>query len=210
MKKNTSIIAGSTVLFLVIAASYLWFDRALIDYFLAVKGNVFYQIFRQITILGESQWYLAGGLLIWLVYRKINSRTAAGGLLLLSSVAISGIMVNIIKVFVGRSRPRLFIHEQIYGFDAFNIEYVWLSFPSGHAATALGAASALALLFPRFSTAFYSAGAVIAFSRIILTQHYLSDVIAGSVLGLATTFLFYRFYFRKTMHEPPIRESSAN
>jgi membrane-associated phospholipid phosphatase len=162
-----------------------------------------YQIFKQITRLGESQWYLAGGLLLWLFYRKKDLHTAGGGLLLLSSVALSGIIANILKCLLGRARPRLYVHEQIYGFDFFHIEYAWLSFPSGHSATALGAASAMALIFPRYKIFFYLVGVIVAASRIILAQHWLSDVIAGSILGLATTILLYNKYFRKTMYDKP-------
>lgn len=201
MTKTVSAITGSIILFFLCAASYIWLDRPLTDIFLELKGSVFYQTFKQITKLGESQWYLGGGLLLWLFFRKKDPRKAGGGLLLLSSVALSGIAVNILKSILGRARPRLYIHEQVYGFDFFHIEYAWLSFPSGHSATALGAASALALIFPRYKTVFYIAGITIAASRIILTQHYLSDVLAGSFLGLATTLLLYQQHFRKTMHE---------
>ena len=207
MSKTVSTITGLTILLLFCTASYVWLDKPLIDFFLNYKETAFHQTFKQITKLGESQWYLVGGLLLWLFYRKKDSLQAGGGLLLLTSVAVSGIAVNILKSILGRARPRLYIHEQIYGFDFFHIEYAWLSFPSGHSATALGAASALALIFPRYKTAFYTAGIIIAASRIVLAEHYLSDVIVGSFLGLATTLLLYQQHFRKTMHEQPLDNS---
>lgn len=201
MSKTASVITGIAIIILVCASSYVWLDRPVTDFFLDLRESMLYQIFKQITRLGESQWYLAGGLLLWLFYRKKDSLKAGGGLLLLSSVALSGIAANILKSFLGRARPRLYIHEQIYGFDFFHIEYAWLSFPSGHSATALGAASALALIFPRYKLFFYGLGITIAASRVILAQHWLSDVIAGSFLGLAATLLLYHKHFRKTMHD---------
>ncbi len=203
MSKTASVITGLAVLTLFCAASYVCLDRPVTDFFLDLRESMLYKIFKQITRLGESQWYLAGGLLLWLFYRKKDPFKAGGGLLLLSSVALSGVVVNILKSLLGRARPRLYVHEQIYGFDFFHIEYAWLSFPSGHSATALGAASAMALIFPRYKTFFYAAGITVAASRVILTQHWLSDVIAGSFLGLAVTLLLYHKHFRKTMYDKP-------
>lgn len=201
MQKNVSVITGLALLTLFCAASYAWLDRPFTDFFLDLQGSRLYLTFKQVTRLGESQWYLAGGLLLWLFYRKKNAWIAGGGLLLLSSVALSGIAANILKGLLGRARPRLYVHEQIYGFDFFHTEYSWLSFPSGHSATALGAASAMALIFPRYKTFFYFVGITVAASRVILAQHWLSDVIAGSVLGLAVTLLLYHKHFQKAMHD---------
>lgn len=200
MSKTFLSITGFVILSFLCAASYVWFDKLPIDFFLDYKGTVFHQTFEQITKFGESQWYLAGGLLLWLFYRKKDSWKALGGLLLFTSVAISGIAANILKIILGRARPRLYIHEQIYGFDFFHIDYSWLSFPSGHAATAFGAASVLALLYPRYKVPLYAAGTLVALSRIVLTQHYPSDVIAGSVLGYCTTLFLYHQIFREKMH----------
>lgn len=203
MSKTVSAITGLVTLILVCTASYIWLDRPVTDFFLDLRESMLYQIFKQITRLGESQWYLAGGLLLWLFYRKKDPLNAGGGLLLLSSVALSGIIAYTLKSLLGRARPRLFDHHQIYGFDFFHLEYAWQSFPSGHSATALGAASAMALIFPRYKIFFYIVGGIVAASRIILAQHWLSDVIAGSILGLATTILLYNKYFRKTMYDKP-------
>ncbi len=182
-----------------VAASYLWIDRPVADYFLTIRDGTVYGFFKALTVLGESQWYLAGGLLAWAFYRKRSARASQGGLFLFTSVATSGIAANLLKALLGRARPRLYFHESLYGFDPFHIEYAWLSFPSGHAATALGAATVLVLLFPRFKHLFLVTGFAIAISRIVLTQHYVGDVIAGSLLGALVTALLYRNHFRTSI-----------
>ena len=183
-----------------VAASYLWIDRPVADYFLTIRGGIVYGFFKALTVLGESQWYLAGGLLVWAFYRKRSARTSQGGLFLFTSVATSGIAANILKALLGRARPRLYFNENLYGFDPFHIEYAWLSFPSGHAATALGATTVLALLFPRFKLPFLVAGLAVATSRIVLTEHYVGDVIAGSLLGALVTTLLYRNHFHASIN----------
>ena len=59
------------------------------------------------------------------------------------------------------------------------------SFPSGHASGAFAAAVALGLLVPRARVPALVVAALVAFSRIWLGVHYLSDVIAGALLGSA-------------------------
>lgn len=182
-------------------AGFLLFDIPVSLFFQKYKESVFSGLFRLITSLGESQWYLLPGMLFYLVYRKSKPWAAKSWLFLFSSVAVSGITADLLKVIFGRARPKLFLQQGIYGFDFLRHEHAWISFPSGHAATAISAALTLSILFPRFKPVFFLAGALIALSRIILNQHYLSDVIAGSYLGAATVLLLYRMYFQSSLHE---------
>jgi membrane-associated phospholipid phosphatase len=59
------------------------------------------------------------------------------------------------------------------------------SFPSGHAATAFAAATAVALLHPRLRAPLLALAAVVALSRVYLGVHFWSDVLVGSALGVA-------------------------
>ena len=61
----------------------------------------------------------------------------------------------------------------------------------------------LALLFPQWRVFAFLAGFMVAFSRIFLVQHYISDVLAGSFLGIASTALLYHFYFKSKLKESP-------
>ncbi|MCW8795865.1 MAG: phosphatase PAP2 family protein [Chlorobium sp.] len=198
-KKQSALLSAMTAA-ACIPIGYFLVDIPVTEYFHSLRERSFMEPLRLITSMGESQWYLVAGLCLWIVFRKRSDRPAYGGMLLFSSVALSGIAANLFKTLLGRARPHLYFKEGVYGFDFFHIDYSWLSFPSGHAATALGAASALALLFPGYRAAFYSAGLVIATSRIVLNEHYPSDVIAGSLLGYYTTVYLYHRFFREKMH----------
>jgi membrane-associated phospholipid phosphatase len=133
------------------------------------------------------------------MFRNKKADTAYSGLFLFSSVAVSGLTVDVIKYIAGRARPKLYFSEQLFGFDFFRWEHAWTSFPSGHSATALSVAMFLALLFPRWRFFWFFGGVIVAFSRIFLTQHYISDVIAGSFLGIVSTLLLYNHFFKSKL-----------
>jgi membrane-associated phospholipid phosphatase len=63
------------------------------------------------------------------------------------------------------------------------------SFPSGHAATAFAAATAVAVLHPRLRVPLFALAATVALSRVYLGVHFWSDVLVGSLLGVAVGWL---------------------
>ena len=185
-----------TAVILLCVLSYIFIDIRAALWFHTLNSKLVNDVFNFITDFGESQWYLIAGVLLFAAFRKSNPGRAYSGLFLSLSVAVSGVGADIIKDFAGRARPSIYFSEQLYGFNSFHYEYEWTSFPSGHAATAFSAAIVLATLYPRWRILFLFSGALIAFSRILLTQHYISDVIAGSWLGIVSSILLYNLYFK--------------
>ena len=57
------------------------------------------------------------------------------------------------------------------------------SFPSGHTITAFSVSVALSMFYPEMQPGLYFCAASIAASRILLGMHFLSDVIAGAMIG---------------------------
>ena len=153
-------------------------------------------MFNKITLLGDSLGYLVTGLLLFVVFYNRKPLLAYSGLFLFSTVAVSGLSADLVKYITGRARPKLYFSQHFYGFDFFHWEYAWTSFPSGHSATAMSVAMLLATLYPRWRLAALFGGILIAFSRIFLSQHYISDVIAGSYLGIVSSVLLYNLYFK--------------
>jgi membrane-associated phospholipid phosphatase len=66
------------------------------------------------------------------------------------------------------------------------------SMPSTHAATAFAAALAVGLVHPRLLRPLLALAALIAFSRVWLGVHYLSDVLVGAALGAAIALVLWR------------------
>jgi membrane-associated phospholipid phosphatase len=59
------------------------------------------------------------------------------------------------------------------------------SFPSGHAATAFAAATVVGVLHPRLRAPLLGLAVMVAVSRVYLGVHFWSDVLVGSLLGVA-------------------------
>lgn len=68
------------------------------------------------------------------------------------------------------------------------------SFPSGHAITAFAVAISLGLFYPELQTCLLAMALLIAISRIILGMHFLSDVVAGTTIGIALGLLSFHVF----------------
>jgi undecaprenyl-diphosphatase len=174
-----------------------WIDRPLAAYF-REAGGPWRPFFEWAGPFGLAMPYLIlfglafavmrwGGSLppleAWALRMRAAARIPA---LLFLAVAVSGILVDLLKVIIGRPRPKLL-------FSAGNYEFGWLglsadhwSFPSGHAATAAALATALWCLWPQPVLFYVIGAALVAMSRVVTGAHYLSDVVMGAFVGVLT------------------------
>jgi undecaprenyl-diphosphatase len=65
------------------------------------------------------------------------------------------------------------------------------SFPSGHSIVAFAVTTPLSLSFPDYTLVLVFCGVSVSISRVVLGLHFLSDVIAGSVMGAAIGYTSY-------------------
>ncbi|MDD3597464.1 phosphatase PAP2 family protein [Sulfuricurvum sp.] len=187
--KTTLIIERELVislsLFLCFSAflSYLYLDKSLALYCHQIHSLWVKKLFFLLTQIGDSKYTLIPLAIFYLIYRKFNTLIARKLLYLFSVVAFSGILVDIIKVIVARMRPKmLFLYDQ-YEFVWFKTGSSFNSFPSGHSATAFSFFVALSLLYPKYRYLFFALAALVVSSRVVLSAHYLSDVLIGSLIG---------------------------
>lgn len=111
----------------------------------------------------------------------------------------AGLIVNIIKMSVGRMRPSALesfdqsVTSTFIGFLP-SITMAELaeehghrlqSFPSGHTATAVGFTAALAILYPRRAWVFAILPVLAAVQRMKSESHFLSDTFAAAAIALA-------------------------
>jgi undecaprenyl-diphosphatase len=156
-------------------------------------------IFQSFTDLGKSQWYLwpaaAGVLFCALAIRRKSlarqtreklRRAGEFLLYLFVCVAASGILTDILKPIIGRSRPVEWQQDGFYEFHPLTFAARWNSMPSGHAATAFTLGFVLAEYFPRAHIPIFVLAVILALSRVIVNAHFLSDVLAGGLVAYLT------------------------
>jgi membrane-associated phospholipid phosphatase len=178
--------------------SYYFWDIPLAMYCRALNPAV-KNIADVITRLGVSTWYIVASIVLYLFFRYIykNNLNASRSLFVFLSVCISGILINVVKWIAGRYRPVEFFNYGYFGFGFFGVGYEWTSFPSGHAQTAFALATAATILKPRWGIPLFVVAVAVGISRIILTSHYLSDVIAGAGIGILCTLVIKYIFDRK-------------
>lgn len=151
--------------------------------------------FIPVTDLGKADYYILILVVTWLVGRIAFLRAAprpvakawatvsrsAG--FIISSLAFSAALVHILKLTVGRARPRELFREEIYAAFPFSFDTNLSSFPSGHSQTVWSIMAALMFLYPRAWPLFAAWATVIASSRIIVGSHFPSDVLMGSFIA---------------------------
>jgi len=128
------------------------------------------------TRMGDGWlWYSLGAILLVVGGPQRYSAVAAAGCAALAGVAV----FKVLKSLSRRQRPcQLEPHcwATILPPDQF-------SFPSGHTMTAFAIALVVSYFYPGLEGPLYFLAASIALSRVVLGMHFLSDVLAGAVLG---------------------------
>jgi membrane-associated phospholipid phosphatase len=156
--------------------------------------------FQFATDFGLAGWFLIplGGalLVIALINAPALTRMSQGVLATLAvrlgflflAIGATGLVVTVVKRIVGRARPVIANDDVfLYKFFLWRVEYA--SFPSGHATTAFAAAVAFGVLWPRLRPLLWTYAIVIALSRVIVTAHHPSDVVAGAIAGVVGALL---------------------
>lgn len=104
-------------------------------------------------------------------------------------LATSGLLAQGVKHLIGRARPPLMSSFGPYFFDLLSLKASYASFPSGHSTTVFAMAVALSPMMPRARWPLFSVAVLVAASRVVNQAHYVSDVVAGGVLGVASALL---------------------
>ncbi len=135
------------------------------------------KLMKTFTHMGDAGW-------IWIALSAGCVRTdkyKKSGFSMAVALVMSFIFSNtLLKNIVDRARP--FWKDRTFKIKI--REPKDYSFPSGHTSAAIGSAVALLLNRKKEGTAALFVALQIAFSRLYLTVHYPTDVLAGIVLGI--------------------------
>ncbi len=153
------------------------FDDDIVIFVDSIRNSYLDAFFNWVTNIASTVLILVvmTSLLLW------ETRKREWILPLWLSFILSGLITLLLKISVSRTRP----------FQALNLGVSLVfpgwntSFPSWHAAAAFSGMAILDREFPRFKWIWILFACLVAFSRLYIGAHYLSDIMAGSIIGYA-------------------------
>ncbi len=184
-------VLAVTVVGLILAAiAALTMDQSLSLYFKQPELTPVWLFARNITNAGLSEHYfiLAAVLYVfgkWARPQFVQTRIWARNLFF--ALLTSGVFIHIVKFCVGRQRPHKSEVFDPFVFHPFTTHWDFHSFASGHTQVMFTVATMLATAFPRAKWLFFAIAAFFGFTRVIIHDHFLSDVLGGAVIGYVGT-----------------------
>jgi len=146
-----------------------------------------YSVARVLSFTGDGYLYLAIAIFAWVMVPEIGQQFF---IICLCATGIELPVYWTLKKFFKRKRPYL----ALTAFERHHIPSDEFSFPSGHATASFVMAYLVHQFFPDFTLPMYIWAVSISFSRVLLRVHYVSDIVAGMLLGtgigMATLWLF--------------------
>ncbi|MHB1947559.1 MAG: phosphatase PAP2 family protein [Gammaproteobacteria bacterium] len=185
---------------IVYAISYFYLDIPLAYAAHSLHGSILFKVSKYITDLGEDEAWLVialiGFVLIGMQYyqkRKLSFNSQRVGYVFLN-VFVAIAVGTVLKIILARYRPEMLFTQGLYGFHFFSLKNALYSTPSGHSLTIFAICASLSILFRRYASIFYVIAILIGISRLILTKHYLSDVILGAYIGIMSAVIIHGIF----------------
>src|SRR5690348_5907536 len=114
---------------------------------------------------------------------------------MLVALSLAGVTGRVLKVSTGRARPSVKAEQMWNGPHLSGSKYH--SFPSGHVDASVGFFTVLLLARRRIGIACLPIPILIAFSRMYLGAHWLSDVVCAAVLGILSAIVVWVLFRQK-------------
>lgn len=164
--------------------------------------------FFYITDYGLSDWVLIPSLAVFILtipamlllkrlWRLVAVEVAMLSGFIFLGVGIPGLIANLLKRIIGRSRPSEFDAVGAFSFQNVVNDWNFQSFPSGHTTTAIAMAFVIGFLWPRLFAVFLAIGIVVGISRVPVGMHYPTDVFAGLIVGMLGAYLVRNLFARR-------------
>jgi membrane-associated phospholipid phosphatase len=170
---------------LLIASLYL--DRTVLAW-MSSHGNPPLRSFMgAVSRYGDwPEHVLLGLALIGMAYWRGSKRWMRIFAAMILACALAGIGARVVKVATGRARPNVHTEAEWNG-PRINARYN--AFPSGHTAASTAFFATLAFASWRMGAGFLAIPLLIAFSRMYVAAHYLSDVVCAAIIGAVTAYV---------------------
>ena len=191
--RNWGIAFGLTVA--AVVACYLFVDKPL-AMFIHTRFLQFRSFFILVTFIPEPFLVVSALIVVVIGLRRVMGRPLTKPYAVASLWSI-GLFVtvalkNFFKFAFGRTWPETwvndnpsFIRDGVYGFNPFHGEKGFAAFPSGHMAEICFAMTVLWICYARLRAVYVLLIALVAIGLMGANYHFLSDIIAGSFLGVS-------------------------
>lgn len=154
---------------------------------------------RGVSRLGDWPAHVALGLAaLVLAYWRRSKKWMRIFAAMILACALAGAAARVIKISTGRARPSVQTEAEWTG-PRFSPRYN--AFPSGHTAASTAFFATLVLASWRIGLGFLVIPLLIAFSRMYIAAHYLSDVVCASLIGLLAAYLIACWMLRNPQSE---------
>ncbi|MDG2865955.1 phosphatase PAP2 family protein, partial [Vibrio parahaemolyticus] len=149
-----------------------------------IKNSYFDKTMIYITNMGGA---ISNTIISFILIFLGNNKIKLIGIELLIALFFSQIIVQFLKRTLGRKRP----YKVLDNLNTYGIEMKDYSFPSGHTTASFCLATVFSLNIPYLSVVFFIFAGLVGISRIYLGVHYPSDVLAGIILGIISSFIVH-------------------
>lgn len=202
-------VKGSTVLYwtlgIVIAAcaiglAFHW-DASVVAFMTNHQTPGVRNFMRNVSRFGDWPGHFLVGLVgVSIARLRGNKKWMRIFLAMLIALSIAGLAGRAIKITTGRARPSVKIEHMWNGLRWADSKYH--SFPSGHVDASVGFFVVLLLANWRIGLPCLAIPILIAFSRMYLGAHWLSDVVCAAVLGIVAAVAVSRFVLSPAQRGP--------
>lgn len=152
-------------------------------------SNFINQVMKWISIISDDGLIWLALAVVFLFFKK----TRKAGILTIICVGATFVINSLLlKTLIARPRP--FVEEPIFAdfIKSIGMELPdSYSFPSGHTFSSFACATVICLQLKKKTPFIYIFSVLVAFSRVFLCCHYITDVLAGAVIGTLVAFAIY-------------------
>jgi membrane-associated phospholipid phosphatase len=198
LKNNLFFLLPYVITLLIIVPFLFLFSKAEIHLYLNQFHSTFLDgFFRAITFLGNGNFlFIPCILLLFYSLRSV--------VYIATAYLSTGLVAQLLKrfIFEDYARPVKFFHDAK---TLYLVQGVPLlsghSFPSGHATSAFALFLCLSVISRNryIQMLCFITACFVAYSRVYLSQHFLVDIVAGSLIGILGALGCYLVFYRKDL-----------
>lgn len=192
------------IVLIVVGLATIAIDRPAVHFIYDHVSQRLHRFLDSITHLAKAGHWLVAAILVYAAARVFRlfylhdprvflAQDAAAAFI--ASLALGSLILHILKRLVGRRRPRDEIEMHLYEFKFWTFKADYNSLPSGHALTIFSVAAIATCVVPSLAALWFLIATVLSVTRVLLTAHFVSDVLIGAGMGLISTHIVLTHFF---------------